>query len=119
MVSLLEAAENIDTGRICKKTYLDISPTALYNEINDKLFNVETGLIEYAIENFEKLKFEKQVSENATYYRKRSPEDSEIDPSKTIKDQFNKIRISDPNRYPAFFYLNGAKYILKIEKEDE
>ena len=27
-----------------------------------------------------------------------------------IKEQFNKIRVMDPKRYPAFFELNGFKY---------
>jgi len=33
--------------------------------------------------------------------------------------QFNKIRICDPNRYPAFFVLHGKKYKLMLEKIDD
>lgn len=32
-------------------------------------------------------------------------------------EQFNLLRIADNENYPAFFILNGQKYILKIYKE--
>ena len=35
---------------------------------------------------------------------KRTPADSEIDPGKSILEQFNLLRIVDSERYPAFFY---------------
>ena len=40
----------------------------------------------------------------------------EIDPSITIKEQFNIFRVADNDRYPVFFYLNGYKYFIKIDK---
>ena len=37
--------------------------------------------------------------------------------SKSIDEQFNLLRVCDNERYPAFFYKDGVKYILKINKE--
>jgi methionyl-tRNA formyltransferase len=51
---------------------------------------------------------------NSTYFKKRTPNDSEISVEQSIKQQFNLLRIVDNVRYPAFFYMNGKKYILKI-----
>ena len=36
--------------------------------------------------------------------------------NKSIKDQFNLLRIVDDERYPAFFEIDGSKYFIKIYK---
>jgi methionyl-tRNA formyltransferase len=51
-----------------------------------------------------------------TYYKRRTPEDSELDPDKPLRDQFNLLRVADNDQYPAFFRHLGHKYVLKIEK---
>ena len=48
---------------------------------------------------------------------RRKPEDSELDISHTLENQFNLLRIVDNDAYPAFFRFRGNKYILKIEKD--
>ena len=53
----------------------------------------------------------------STFYSKRTPSDSKLDPNKTIAEQFNLLRIVDNKSYPAYFDLNGTRYILKVEKE--
>ena len=116
-MSLLEAAAEVDSGQVYKKIDVDIPKSALWEEINDLLFNAEIQLIEFAIENFANLKKYPQRSDiEATYYRKRSPADSEIDPYKSISEQFNLIRVCDPKRYPAVFRYQGETYKLVLEK---
>ena len=116
-MSLLEAAAEVDSGQVYKKIDVDIPKSALWEEINDLLFNAEIQLIEFAIENFANLKKYPQRSDiEATYYRKRSPADSEIDPYKSISEQFNLIRVCDPKRYPAVFHYQGETYKLVLEK---
>ena len=56
-------------------------------------------------------------SGESTFYSKRTPSDSKLDPNKTIAEQFNLLRIVDNKSYPAYFDLNGTHYILKVEKE--
>ena len=36
--------------------------------------------------------------------------------NKTIKEQFNLLRIVDNNYYPAFFEYNGYRYKIQINK---
>ena len=43
--------------------------------------------------------------------------DTYLDTNKTIKEQFNLLRISDNKRYPARFKIEGKDYILKIYKD--
>lgn len=120
IISLISAEDKIDTGKIYKKIQIQIEPHELWDEINKKLFDVEIKLMDYAIASFKNLEgIEQDQNIKPTYYEKRTPEDSEIDPKSTLFEQFNKIRVMDPNRYPAFFELHGFKYQLRIEKIDE
>ena len=52
-----------------------------------------------------------------TFYSKMTEKDNELNPNKTIKEQFNILRIVDNERYPAFFNLNGQEYTIKIWKK--
>ena len=116
-VSLLDAAAAIDSGDIYKKVKVDIPRSALWDEINALLFAAEIQLIEFAIQNFENLKrYPQNSSDEVTYYPKRNPRDSEIDPNKPISEQFDLIRVCDPNRFPAHFHYRGEDYKIILEK---
>jgi len=51
-----------------------------------------------------------------SYYRRRTPDDSRLDPSRSIAEQFDLLRVADPQRFPAFFDLRGHRYVVRIEK---
>lgn len=115
--TLFEAVDKVDDGDIWHKESFILDGYELADEINEKLFNVECNLMTWAVENFLTVKPERQVGES-TYYRKRNPKDSEIDPEKSLVSQFNMLRVADWERYPAFFEINGRKYKIKIERMD-
>lgn len=119
-VTLFEAVKELDAGPIVSQKVVRFDGTELYNEINDKLFNAEHALIKEAIEKWPNLKSIPQSGEvAATTYRRRTPSDSEVDPNKTIGEQFDILRVSDPKRYPAFFRFRGQKYRIILEKVNE
>ncbi len=119
-LSLLKAEDELDSGEIYRKLQIDIENHQLWNEINHKLFKAEISLIDYALKSFDNLLGVKQIgNQDSSFYLKRTPNDSFIDSNLSIKEQFNKIRVLDPDRYPAFFELNGFKYKLRIDKIDE
>ena len=115
-VSLLEASEPLDTGLIWLKTSFLLEGHELLDEINKKLFDAEIFLMTYAVDRINDITPSKQVGDPGNYMRKRTPADSEINPEKSILEQFNLLRIVDSDRYPAFFYHQGYKYQIKIEK---
>ena len=116
-ITLLDAVDKIDSGDIWIKLKVPVSKDALYDEINQLIFDAELKLMNFAIENFETIVKEKQCSNiESSYYNKRSPHDSKINPNKSIADQFDLIRVCDPQRFPAFFELHGNKYIIRLEK---
>jgi methionyl-tRNA formyltransferase len=119
-VSLVEVEDKIDSGRIWKKINVPIPKNSLWHEINHLLFNAEIDLINFAVKNHQNICPKPQSTKvESTYYVRRTSEDSEIDPHKSIADQFDLIRVCDPNRFPAFFNYLGQRYILKLEKSDE
>jgi methionyl-tRNA formyltransferase len=69
-----------------------------------------------AVEQFETIKTIWQAGDPGSYMPKRLPENSQLDPNKTIAEQFDLLRIVDSQRYPAFFNYRGKRYLLKIEK---
>ena len=117
VLSLLEAADSIDSGDIWRKEIIPLEGHELHDEINELIFAAELRLMDYAIDNFTTIVPKKQVGE-ATYYRKRTPTDSELDPYNSIVAQFNLLRVADPSRYPAFFTINGVRYNISIRKAD-
>lgn len=118
-VSLLEAEEKVDSGSLWHKINVDIPKSALYDEINQIIFDVELQLMTFAVENFSTIEPVQQNDTGATYWPQRSPEDSELDIHKSIEEQFNLLRVCDPQRFPAYFYLEGRKFKILIEADDD
>ena len=119
-LSLIEASDVIDTGNVWNKVKIVIPKHFLWNEINDALFKAEIELINWAIDNLDKVNPSAQVSsEAATYWPKRTPQDSYIDINRSISEQFDILRVCDPNRFPAYFEIYGRKYKLRLEYYDE
>ncbi len=117
-VSLLEAADPVDSGAIWLKTRFLLEGHELLPEINAKLFAAEAHLMSRAVEEFESIKPIPQVGDPGPYMPRRSPAGSRLDPDRTIAEQFNLLRIVDNERYPAFFDYRGKRYLLKIEKHE-
>ena len=115
-VSLLEATEPVDSGAIWLKTKFPLEGHELLPEINAKLFLAELWLMTQAVEQFGAIKPIQQVGHPGAYMPKRSPAESQLDPNKTIAEQFDLLRIVDSERYPAFFDYRGKRYLIKIEK---
>ena len=99
--------------KTCYSYYLE-----LLDEIKIQQGFITNKLIKKFIENYPKVEGRKQVGES-TFYEKRTPKDSELDINKTIKEQFNLLRIVDNERYPAYFTLKGKRYTLNINKVNE
>jgi len=118
-LSLLEAEDKVDSGDIWQKTKVRIPKTALYDEINQLIFDAEINLMNLAISSFNVITPIKQDIAETSYWPKRSSKDSEIDINKSLSEQFDLIRVCDPNRFPAFFYKDGEKFNITIQKDSE
>ena len=115
---LLDVNEEVDTGQIYDKVTASLDGTELYDELRDKQAEITFRLINRFLENRDGHNPLKQVG-TPTYYRKRNPEDSRLDIDKTIRQQFNLLRVCNNEGWPAFFELYGQTYIIKIHKKVE
>lgn len=115
-MTLLEAAEKLDAGRIWAQRRIPLAGHELHDEINAVLFKAETDLIEYALTSEADIVPQEQAQGEEPHLRRRLPEDSRIDPERSIAEQFDLLRVCDPDRFPAFFDLRGCRYKVILEK---
>lgn len=118
-VSLLEAEDKIDSGRIWDERVIPLEGHELHDEINRKLFAITLELMDFAVDNETTVVPRDQGSQAPTYYRKRSPDDSRLDPTKSIAEQFDLMRVADPDRFPCFFEHRGHVYRLILQKDSK
>lgn len=114
-VSMLECTDPVDSGDIWHQERIALDGTETFDEINALLFDAELRLMDWAIEHCDKAEPRKQDGE-PSYRRKRTPEDSRVNPDQTIAEVFDLLRVCDPDRYPAFLEHRGAKYALSMRK---
>ncbi len=114
--TLFQANEEIDTGNIFLKDKIILEGHELSNEWRALQGNKTIELCLMFVKKMNFLISKKQGSQKNTYYRRRKKIDSILDVNKSIKDQFNLLRIVDNDNYPAYFLYKNKKYKVKIEK---
>lgn len=117
-VSLLEAEDEVDSGALWHQVWLHFEGHELADEINAALFAAELELMDFAVAQFGNVKPRAQAAAGATWYRKRTPDDSRVDPARPLADQFDLLRVADAERYPAFFEHRGHRYVITVKKVD-
>lgn len=115
-ITLLEAAEEVDSGPIYLQDYMHFEGHELIGELRDVQGNKTIDLILKFIDSYPMTKGHKQKGKGS-FYPRRTPKDSELDVNKSLSELFDKLRIVDNDRYPAYFIYKNQKYILKISKE--
>ena len=113
--TLIRANEKVDSGDIYLKTSFKLDGTELNNEIRKIQALKSLNLIKKFLKKFKKYRPKKQIGVS-TYNRIRTKKDSLININKSLKDQFNLLRVCDNKKYPAYFIFKKKKYILKIYK---
>jgi methionyl-tRNA formyltransferase len=116
-LTMFDANDKIDRGDVIFYHKFKLKGDELHDEIRMIQAKETIKLITKLIKNIHKIKKSKQKG-SGSYVRKRTHDDSILDPNKTINEQFNLLRCCDNEKYPAFFYRNKKKYIIKIFKKD-
>ena len=114
--SLIKASKKIDSGPIYFQSFFLLKGDELIDEIRSISFLQDLKMIKKFLLKYPNVKSKKQ-SGKGSFNKRRHPKDSELDINKTIKQQFNHLRINDNELYSSFFYFKGKKYIIKIFKE--
>ena len=118
-VTAFKATEGMDAGAILYQYNIPISSLDTL-EILDNKRNI--GIKKCFSEILGELKqgyivLRTQTGQDSISQR-RTPEDSELEPNEAFLNLWDKIRVCDNNKFPAFFKLKGKKIIIKYKVED-
>lgn len=117
-VCAIDAEEEIDSGDIWAKAAFHVSKTDLLKDIMERISSAQLDLMVEVIRmiRFGEGPVPQDLNTAATYFPRRTPEDSCLDPDKTLKQLFDQIRMSDPQRFPAMFEMHGEKFKIIMER---
>ncbi len=117
-VTMIEAEEKVDSGVIYAQEWIEFQGHELVEELRAAQAKTTIRLCEKFVREYpEIIDTAKEQAGEESFYPRRKPEDSRLDPGKSIKENFNLLRVVDNEKYPAWFELDGWKYLLKIEKK--
>ena len=115
---LFEASEKVDSGQIHLKQELKFAGHDLIDEIRATQGTLIVSMVKRLIEGYPESLFNGiEQSGKGSYYSRRRPGDSKVDPDSSLRQVFLQLRLADNDNYPVFFELNGHKYELRISKK--
>ena len=111
----------MDRGKIVVQSRIALTPFDTIRSLQRKVYGCEPqlvidGLVALRSGAIPQPQDETQASE---YPKKRTPADSEIDPSLPLRDLINEIRACDPEQFPAFFIYHGEKVCIKLWRPEK
>ena len=115
-ISLFEAVETVDAGDVYMVDYIKLKGHELNDEIKHQQGIITIKMVKKYIDKY-KLMVGVPQKGKETFYPRRKQKDNELNINKSILEQFNLLRVVDNKRYPAHFYVDNQKYILKIYKK--
>jgi methionyl-tRNA formyltransferase len=118
-MTMFEAVEAVDSGRIYLRDALRFAGHELVGELREQQALVSIRMCHEFLRRYPAIidSAEEQRGDE-TFYPRRKREQSRLDPDKTLREQFNLLRVVDNERYPAFFEINGRTYKLMIEHDE-
>ena len=113
-VTLFRMNKKMDAGDIIKQKRISIKFEDTIKEVYQKATEQSKILLKEVFENFKQIKFTPQDQSKLEYFPQRSPEDGEIDKTKTAEEIYNFIR-AQTNPYPGAFIrtIDGKKIVIE------
>lgn len=119
-VTLLEAVDAVDAGPIYLQEWIDLDGTELNPEWRLLQARATQNLCLQWLQAYPAiLNDARQQTGAGSVYPRRNPDDSKLDPSKTLVEQFDLLRVVDNQDYPAFFEMRGRVYEIGINPRDK
>ncbi len=111
----------IDTGPILLQKSFPLSVFDTGASLYRKTLEFEPQVVLEALEVLTKgeADYSEQVVGDDAQYADRVPEHSEVDPTRPLTEIYDQIRAADPQRFPAFFFVDGQKVCVKVWRESK
>lgn len=114
-LSLLEAQEAVDAGPIYLQREVPLEGHELVDELRVLVARGSQDLVMDFLARWPHVEARPQEGE-ATFYPRRREADNKLDADRPLRESFNLLRVTDNERYPAFFEHAGHIYELRITK---
>lgn len=120
-VTVHKIDEGMDTGPIlCQRDF----PVSIFDtgpSLARKTYEFEPSVVLDALAFLEggKASFRRQEDVPSAQHPNRIPEHSEIDPALPLIELYDQIRAADPERYPAYFFVDGQKVCIRMWRSDK
>jgi UDP-4-amino-4,6-dideoxy-N-acetyl-beta-L-altrosamine N-acetyltransferase len=118
-VTLLEAVDAVDAGPIYLQEWIELEGTELNHEWRKLQAETTLRLCAEWVRNYPAvLDGARDQVGVSSFYPRRRPEDSQLDISKSLIEQFDLLRTVDNEAYPAFFEVADVKYKISLTKSN-
>ena len=114
-VTMITMAEAADAGDILMQRFLEFGGHELNDEMRDAMGAMIVDMC-FDVAVAERPPVKTPQKGEPSWYPRRRPDDSRLDVEKPLIDQFPLLRVVDNENYPAYFDLDGHRYVLKIER---
>jgi len=118
--TLLFAAPGVDEGNLIAKAHYPLAGSETEREVRRIDDALTLRLFEDSLAPLlaGKVSGKPQDSKDATWWPRRRPEDSAVDPARPLCDLVDHLRAL-PAAAPAFFQYGGRRFRIRLEAEDE
>ncbi len=115
-ITLFEAVADLDTGPIHLQQQITLQGHELVDEWRALQAHATHELCLTWFDRYQLvIKSIQPQHGESSFYPRRGPSDSEINPELPLSEQYNLLRVVDNKRYPAFFQWRGRKYTINLE----
>ncbi len=117
-ITLFEATAELDAGPIYMQQQIELQGHGLVEEWRALQAQVTFELCLAWFDRYRVVVAAAQPQHGeASYYRRRRPADSQLDPERSLAEQFNLVRAVDNQSYPAFFPWRGRRCIIHVRSD--
>ncbi len=115
-VCLFEAGDDADEGPVIYRDRIDLVGNETYAEWRQFQGEKTLELCQRFLDEESPPAGTEQRGEPTSYPRRNSS-DSRLDPHRTIAEQFDLLRVADPERYPAYFDHRGRRFVIALQPD--
>ena len=117
-ITLFEATVDLDAGPIYLQQRIDLRGHELVEEWRVLQAQATVELCLAWFDRHRELLAAAQPQQGeASHYRRRRSADSELDPHRSLAEQFELLRVVDNERYPAFFHWGNRRFSLQVKPD--
>jgi UDP-2,4-diacetamido-2,4,6-trideoxy-beta-L-altropyranose hydrolase len=116
-VTLIEAEDSVDSGVIYAQEWIEFEGHELIDELRKGQAKMTIKVCDHFVENFPFLLSTARIQTGQEcFYPRRGPNDSFIDPEKSISSLFANLRVADYEHYPSYFSKYNQTFKICLEK---